>query len=108
MRCVPPAVCATFVLHREKTVTDLAQYESTWQEGAGSLLLLVAAHTAGLVTTLTTAVSASRPPDGSRLTHLRLESLQSLLLTLWFLPVEGLPHTRHLPTYTRHALPFPP
>src|SRR5260370_23002066 len=50
MRCVPPAVCATFVLHREKTVTDLAQYESTWQEGAGSLLLLAAAHTAGLVT----------------------------------------------------------
>jgi hypothetical protein len=101
---VPPAVCATFVLDRKKTVTDLAQYESTWQEGAGSLLLLAAAHTAGLVTTLTTAVSASRSPNGSRLTHLRLESLQSLLLTLLFLAVVGLRRTWDLRSYTGDAL----
>jgi len=67
-------------------------------------LLLAAAHTAGLVTTLTTAVSASRPPDGSRLTHLRLESLQSLLLTLLFLAAVGLRRTWDLRSYTGDAL----
>ena len=68
------------------------------------MLLLAAAHTAGLVTTLTTAVSASRPPDGSRLTHLRLESLQSLLLTLLFLAAVGLRRTWDLRSYTGDAL----
>lgn len=53
---------------------------------------------------LTTAVSASRPPGESRLTHLRLESLQSLLLTLLFLPVVGLRRTWDLRSYTGDAL----
>jgi hypothetical protein len=68
------------------------------------LLLLAAAHTTGLVATLTTAVSASRPPDGSRFTHLRLENLQSLLLTLLFLAVVGLRRTWDLRSYTGDAL----
>jgi hypothetical protein len=68
------------------------------------LLLLATAHTTGLVTTLTTAVSASRPSDGSRLTHLRLEGLQSLLLTLLFLAVVGLRRTWDLRSYTGDAL----
>src|SRR5438876_7563250 len=104
MRCVPHWVCATFILDREKSVTDLVQYESTWQEGAGSLLLLAAAHSTGLVTMLTTAVSTSPPPGESRLTHLRLESLHSLLLTLLFLPVVGLRRTWVLRSYTGDAL----
>ena len=53
---------------------------------------------------LTTAVSDSRPPGESRLTHLRLESLQSLLLTLLFLPVVGLRRTWDLRSYTGDAL----
>jgi hypothetical protein len=53
---------------------------------------------------LTAAVSASRPPGESRLTHLRLESLQSLLLTLLFLPVVGLRRTWDLRSYTGDAL----
>ena len=68
------------------------------------MLLLAAAHSTGLVTTLTTAVSASRPPGESRLTHLRLESLQSLLLTLLFLAVVGLRRTWDLRSYTGDAL----
>jgi hypothetical protein len=68
------------------------------------LLLLAAAHSTGLVTTLTTAVSASRPPGESRLTHLRLASLQSLLLTLLFLAVVGLRRTWDLRSYTGDAL----
>src|SRR5260221_5436352 len=94
MRCALHAVCATFVLNREKNRNRPCEVGvHPGREGAGNLLLLAAAHTAGLVTTLTTAVSASRPPDGSRLTHLRLESLQLLLLTLLFLGAVGLRRT---------------
>lgn len=67
-------------------------------------MLLAAAHTTGLVTTLTTAVSASQPSDGSRSTHLRPEGLQSLLLTLLFLVVVGLRRTWDLRSYTGDAL----
>jgi hypothetical protein len=68
------------------------------------LSLLAAAHSAGLITTLPTAVSAARPVGKSRLTHLRLESLQSLLLTLLFLGVVGLRRTWDLRSYTGDAL----
>jgi hypothetical protein len=68
------------------------------------LLLLAAAHSTGLVTMLTTAVSTSPPPGESRLTHLRLESLHSFLLTLLFLPVVGLRRTWDLRSYTGDAL----
>lgn len=53
---------------------------------------------------MTTAVSASRPPGESRLSHLRLESLQSLLLTLLFLAVGGLRRTWDLRSYTGGVL----
>ncbi len=49
-------------------------------------------------------MSASRPPSESRLAHLHLENLQSLLLTLLFLAVVGLRRTWDLRSYTGDTL----
>ena len=77
--------------------------EPTWQEGAGSLLLLAAAHETGLISGLSQALSL----DGHaprRLAHARLTTRQQSLLTLLFLPVVGLRRTCDLSRYTGDAL----
>ncbi len=75
----------------------------TWQEGAGSLLLLAAAHETGLILGLSQAL----PPDDHtprRLAHARLTTRQQSLLTLLFLPAVGLRRTCDLSRYTGDAL----
>jgi hypothetical protein len=75
----------------------------TWQEGAGSLLLLAAAHETGLISGLSQAL----PPDDHtprRLAHARLTTRQQSLLTLLFLPAVGLRRTCDLSRYTGDAL----
>ncbi|HEY4033722.1 MAG TPA: hypothetical protein VGL94_07160 [Ktedonobacteraceae bacterium] len=82
--------------------TDPAQ----WQEGAGSLLLLAAAHQTSLLPSLETALS----PDlltahpSSRLAHSRPATLRSQFLTLLFLEAVGLRRTWDLRSYMGQAL----
>jgi hypothetical protein len=74
-----------------------------WQEGAGSLLLLAAAHETGLISGLSQAL----PLDDHtprRLAHARLTTRQQSLLTLLFLPAVGLRRTCDLSRYTGDAL----
>ncbi len=77
--------------------------EPTWQEGAGSLLLLAAAHETGLISVLSQALSL----DGHaprRLAHTTLTTRRQSLLTLLFLPAVGLRRTCDLSRYTGDAL----
>jgi hypothetical protein len=77
--------------------------EPTWQEGAGSLLLLAAAHETGLISGLSQAL----PLDDHaprRLAHAMLTTRQQSLLTLLFLPAVGLRRTCDLSRYTGDAL----
>ena len=77
--------------------------EPTWHEGAGSLLLLAAAHETGLIS----ALSQALPLDGHaprRLAHATLTTCRQSLLTLLFLPAVGLRRTCDLSWYTGDAL----
>lgn len=78
--------------------------EAQWQEGAGALLLVAAAHETGLLEALETALSSCAPQAGSRLAHLTSSSRQSLLQTLLFLGVVGLSRPWDLRSYTGDAL----
>lgn len=77
-----------------------------WQEGAGSLLLLVSAHQTGLLTELQTVLSPGHLTiDPSlRLAHHQPATLRSQLLTLLFLETVGLQRTWDLRGYTGQAL----
>src|SRR5262249_40908459 len=66
--------------------------------GAGSLLLLAAAHATGLLQTLIGALPA--PAPSSRLAHVRATTLRALLLTLLFLTAVGLRRTYDLRGYS--------
>jgi hypothetical protein len=57
-------------------------------EGAGSLLLLAAAHETGLLAALTNALPAPQLP--ARLAHMQATTIRALLLTLLFLTAVGL------------------
>src|SRR5438128_11505413 len=75
-----------------------------WQDGAGSLLLLAAAHETGLLATLTQALplrSATAPP---RLSRMLPATIQALLLTVLFLTAVGLRRTWDLRSYAGSAL----
>jgi hypothetical protein len=74
------------------------------QEGAGSLLLLAAAHETGLLTTLTQALPCLPPPTPVRLARLLPATIRALLLTLLFLTLVGLRRTCDLRGYTGAAL----
>jgi len=78
--------------------------EQSWQDGAGGLLLVVAAHETGLLVQLETAIA----PCLTQTAHPRLSpscrSQRSLLLTLLFLNAVGLRRTRDLRGYTDEAL----
>jgi len=80
--------------------------ELGWQEGAGGLLLLVAAHETALLSQLEAAVLASQDtpkvaqPPAQRLSQPQL----NLLLTLVFLNAVGLQRSWDLRTYTGSEL----
>jgi len=75
-----------------------------WQEGAGGLLLLVAAHETGLIETLDAALPLASPTCPPRLAHSTHASRERLLLTLLFLNTVGLRRTWHLRSYTGEGL----
>ena len=76
--------------------------EPEWQEGAGGLLLLAAAHESALLSQLEEVLPMKRPsssepkPSPQRLFHPQ----RSLLLTLLFLPAVGLHRFWELRSYT--------
>jgi hypothetical protein len=80
--------------------------EPEWQEGAGGLLLLAAAHETALLSHLEEDLpmkqqsSSSSQPSPPRLLHPQ----RSLLLTLLFLPVVELHRFWELRSYTGHEL----
>lgn len=75
-----------------------------WQEGAGSLLLLAAAHETGLLETLEAALPLASPTCPPRLAHSTRTSRERLLLTLLFLNAVGLRRTSDLRGYSGNAL----
>ena len=77
-----------------------------WLEGAGSLLLLAAAHQTGLLTSLETALSSNllTADPSLRLTHSLSATLHRQVLTLLFLEAVGLRRTWDLRSYTGQAL----
>jgi hypothetical protein len=76
----------------------------TLQEGAGSLLLLAAAHETGLLAALTTALPLHSPVAPTRFGRLLPTTIRALLLTLLFLTLVGLRRTWDLRGYTGAAL----
>ncbi len=86
-------------------MTSLAG-EPEWQEGAGGLLLLAAAHETALLSQLEEALpmkpqsACVSQPSSHHLFH----PLRSLLLTLLFLPAVGLPRFWDLRSYTGREL----
>jgi hypothetical protein len=78
----------------------LAESQSVWQEGIGSLLLLAAAHQTGLLVRLRTTIQGIATTVSSGGLPLNLAVIERLVLTLLFLPVAGLARTWDLRTYT--------
>jgi hypothetical protein len=74
--------------------------EPVWQEGIGSLLLLVAAYQTGFLAKLGTTIQRVVTATPSSSLPLNLAVIERLLLTLLFLPVAGLARTWDLRTYT--------
>jgi hypothetical protein len=75
-----------------------------WQDGAGSLLLLAAAHETGLLATLTRALPLRSATAPARLARLLPATIQALLLTVLFLSAVGLRRTWDLRSYAGSAL----
>jgi hypothetical protein len=78
----------------------LLSTEPTWQQGAGNLLLLAAAHETGLLAALERALPACQAMPSSRLAHCTRASSRRLLLSLLFLGAVGLRRTWELRGYT--------
>jgi hypothetical protein len=70
------------------------------QEGAGSLLLLAAAHETGLLSALSTPLPCASPTTPPRLARMLATTARALLLTLLFLPAVGQRSTWDLRSYT--------
>lgn len=102
MRSAPSGICDAPRRAREKNPSS-APPEPTWQEGAGSLLLLAAAHETGVIAALERALPVDGPAP-SRLARSTLTTRHQSLLTLLFLPAVGLRRTRDLRRYTGDAL----
>jgi len=92
--------------NREKTRVKEVAAQAEWQEGAGSLLFLAAAHQTSLLTELQTALSPSllTANPSLRLAHSQPTTLRCQLLTLLFLEAVGLRRTWDLRSYTGQAL----
>ncbi len=82
---------------REK---KLKEQQAVWQEGIGSLLLLVAAKQTGLLDTLVKAVIERADPTIPGLNPPKPVVVMGLILTLLFLPVAGLARTWDLRSYS--------
>ncbi len=76
--------------------------EPAWQEGAGGLLLLAAAHETGLLPALDAAIPCDRDDDSTA--HAHGARTRALLLTLLFLNAVGLRRTWDLRGYVGDAL----
>lgn len=76
--------------------------DTAWQDGAGNLLLLAAAHETGLITTLLSALPTAAPT--TRFGRMGQRAIRALLLTLLFLTAVGLRRTWDLRSYTSDAL----
>jgi hypothetical protein len=74
--------------------------QPTWQEGVGSLLLLVAAQQTGLLEVLVAAIIELADPTIPGLSPRNSTVVARLILTLLFLPVAGLARTWDLRSYT--------
>jgi hypothetical protein len=88
----------------KKTSPPCSIGESRWQEGAGGLLLLAAAHETGLLPALETPLASCTQEADSRLLQLSSPSRRMLVLTLLFLGAVGLRRTWDLRCYTGDAL----
>ncbi len=86
-----------------KNQPDRPPPQPTWQEGAGSLLLLAAAHETGVITALEQALPSGEQ-TAHRLAHTTLSTRRQSLLTLLFLGVVGLRRPWDLRGYTGEAL----
>lgn len=75
-----------------------------WQDGAGSLLLLAAAHETGLLASLTQALPVRSATAPARLAGMLPATIQALLLTVLFLSAVGLRRTWDLRSYAGSAL----
>jgi hypothetical protein len=64
--------------------------EASIQEGAGGLLLVAAAHEAGLLSELETAITSCEPTTPRSLLSSSPSCRRQLLLTLLFLPLGSL------------------
>lgn len=84
--------------------TEASSPEPTWQEGAGNLLLLAAAHETGLLEQLEEAMPLASSTCPARLAHSTHASRERLLLTLLFLNAVGVRRTFDLRSYTGEAV----
>jgi hypothetical protein len=78
--------------------------EASVQAGAGGLLLVAAANVSGLLAGLETAIASCEPTPPHSLLSSSPQCLRQLLLTLLFLPLDGLHRTYDLRSYTGDAL----
>ena len=85
---------------------EMSSSQGEWQEGAGGLLLLAAAHQTNVLTQLETALSPKvlTAAPSLRLAHSQPATLRRQLLTLLFLEAVGLRRTWDLRGYTGTAL----
>ncbi len=81
-----------------------AEEEAKVQEGVGGLLLLAAAHETGLLPDLEQAIGSCEPTTPRSLLSSSPQCLRQLLLTLLFLPLNGLHRTYDLRSYSGDAL----
>jgi hypothetical protein len=81
-----------------------AEEEAEVQEGVGGLLLLAAAHESDLLLDLEQAIGSCEPTPPRSLLSSSPQCLRQLLLTLLFLPLDGLHRTYDLRSYTGDAL----
>jgi len=84
----------------QKNLTCASAQPTALHEGAGSLLLLAAAHQTGLLMALTTALPCTTPATPPRLARLRVTTIRAFVLTLLFLTAVGLKRTWDLRSYT--------
>jgi hypothetical protein len=81
-----------------------AEAEAQVQEGVGGLLLLAAAHESALLLDLEQAIGLCEPTTPRSLLSSSPQCLRQRLLTLLFLPLDGLHRTYDLRSYTGDAL----
>src|SRR5262249_16833676 len=102
LKQIRAALGVSYVRPQKNLANTLVRTEPVWQEGAGSLLLLAAAHERGLITALTAALPKAAPT--TRLGRMSRSTMCALLLTLLFLTLVGLRRTWDLRSYTGDAL----